>query len=286
MKTDKEMTQDILNHVKTIKREKNIMKKRMYKLTALSCAFALIFIAAFAFFNTDIDLLPDNSNLTDISTENSDRLLNRSFFVMVANAADDTETIIRKEADVRIPLGGILIVEDTKEMSDSDKDAVVLKLKEKLFKLYGKDNGWHLVGTQEETTIYFGTADYLKLMIEESDNVENIIISCTENGKLSISDRSIISSPSKYIETVKQGTSITITGNEYQEIYGKENGMRIDWFLSENMINAFKAAPETPLSSASDIITVTINFVDGTSKTFAIELNFDDEGMLTSIYKA
>ncbi len=168
----------------------------------------------------------------------------------------------------------------------SDKDAVVLKLKERLFKLYGKDNGWHLVGTQEETTIYFGTADYLKLMIEESDNVENIIISCTENGKLSISDRSIISSPSKYIETVKQGTSITITGNEYQEIYGKENGMRIDWFLSENMINAFKAAPETPLSSASDIITVTINFVDGTSKTFAIELNFDDEGMLTSIYKA
>ena len=32
MKTDKEMTQDILNHVKNIKKERTIMKKRIYNI--------------------------------------------------------------------------------------------------------------------------------------------------------------------------------------------------------------------------------------------------------------
>ncbi len=285
MKTDKEMTQDILNHVKNIKKERTIMKKRIYKLTAISCAFAMIFIAAFAFFNTGVNTLPDNSNNVDVNDGATH--LNRNFFVMVANAADGTETVINKESGVKLPLGGILMVEDTKGLSGSEKDAVMLKLKNRLSELYGLDNGWHLVGSQEETTIYFGTADYLKLKVEDADSVENVIISCTENGKLTISAKSLLGSvlPSEYIATVKQGTSITITGKEYKELYGKDDGMSIDWFLSESMKDTFKSASETPLSSVNDIITVTINFVDGTNETFAIELNFDDEGILSSTYK-
>lgn len=285
MKTDKEMTQDILNHVKNIKKERTIMKKRIYKLTAISCAFAMIFIAAFAFFNTGVNTLPDNSNNVDVNDGATH--LNKNFFVMVANAADYTETLLNKEANVKIPLGGILMVEDTKGLSGSEKDAVMLKLKNRLSELYGLDNGWHLVGSQEETTIYFGTADYLKLKVEDADSVENVIISCTENGRLTISAKSLLGSvlPSEYIATVKQGTSITLTGKEYKELYGKDDGMSIDWFLSESMKDTFKSAPETPLSSVNDIITVTINFVDGTNETFAVELNFDDEGMLSSIYK-
>ena len=285
MKTDKEMTQDILNHVKNIKKERTIMKKRIYKLTAISCAFAMIFIAAFAFFNTGINTLPDNSNNVDVNDGATH--LNRNFFVMVANAADHTETLLNKEANTKIPLGGILMVEDTTDMSNSEKDAVMLNLKSRLSELYGLDKGWHLVGSQEEPTIYFGTADYLKIKVEDANSVENVIISCTEKGKITISDKSLLGSalPSEYIATVKQGTSITLTGKEYKEIYGKDDGMTIDWFLSESMKDTFKSAPETPLSSVNDIITVTINFVDGTNETFAIELNFDDEGILSSTYK-
>lgn len=285
MKTDKEMTQDILNHVKNIKKERTIMKKRICKLTAISCAFAMIFIAAFAFFNTGINTFPDNSNNVDVNDGATH--LNRNFFVMVANAADGTETVINKESGVKLPLGGILMVEDTKGLSSSEKDAVMLKLKNRLSELYGLDNGWHLVGSQEETTIYFGTADYLKLKVEDADSIENVIISCTENGKLTISAKSLLGSvlPSEYIATVKQGTSIMLTGKEYKELYGKDDGMSIDWFLSESMKDTFKSAPETPLSSVNDIITVTINFVDGTNETFAVELNFDDEGILSSSYK-
>ncbi len=285
MKTDKEMTQDILNHVKNIKKERTIMKKRICKLTAISCAFAMIFIAALAFFNTGVNTLPDNSDNVDVHDDAMQ--LNRNFFVMVANAADHTEKLLNKEANAKIPLGGILMVEDTTDMSNSEKDAVMLNLKSRLSELYGLDKGWHLVGSQEEPTIYFGTADYLKIKVEDANSVENVIISCTEKGKITISDKSLLGSalPSEYIATVKQGTSITLTGKEYKEIYGKDDGMTIDWFLSESMKDTFKSAPETPLSSVNDIITVTINFVDGTNETFAVELNFDDEGILSSTYK-
>ena len=285
MKTDKEMTRDILNHLNNVKKEKVIMKRRIYKLTALSCAFALIFIAAFAFIiSADVNSLPDNSDPTAAYSKNDRTHLNRNFFVMVANAAEDTETVLNKDVNVKIPLCGILMVKDTKGWSASDKDAVMLELKERLLRLYGKDKGWRLTGSQEEATVYFGTADYLKLMIEESDSVDSINIYCTENGRLSVSDKSVLSSPSKYVGTLKQGTSITLTGKEYKEIYGKEDGMRIDWFISEKMINTFNVAPETPLSSVSDVITVAINFADGTNETFSIKLDFDDEGMLAASF--
>ncbi len=288
MKTDKEMTQDILEQVKIIKREKTVMKKRFYKLTAISCVLAIVFIAAFAFGNTDIETVPDAHNGADVVTQKSEKSINRNFFVMVASAADETETVINKEAGFKMPLGGILVAEDTAGMSDVQRDAVMLKLKERLAELYGIDKGWQLTGINEDVTIYFGTADYLKFKVEEADNVENIILSCTENGRLTVSDRSLIgvALPSDYIKTVKQGTSITVTGEEYKEIYGKDNGMRIDWFLSEAMINTLQADPEAPLSSVSDEIEVTINFVDGTAETFAVELSFDDEGMLSSTYRA
>ena len=90
---------------------------------------------------------------------------------------------------------------------------------------------------------------------------------------------------SEFIKTIKQGTSITFTGKEYKEIYGKDNGMPVEWFLSEKMINAFQADPCIPLSSVNDKIEVTINFIDGTSESFAVELAFDDDGMLTSTYR-
>lgn len=286
MKTDKEMTQDILEQVKNIKREKTVMKKRFYKLTAISCVLAIAFIAAFAFGNKGVETVPEINGGADVVTEKSEAGINRNFFVMVASAVDETEIVINKESDVKMPLGGILVAEDTRGMSYSQKDVVMLKLKERLAELYGLDNGWQLMGIAEDTTIYFGTADYLKLKVEEADNVESITLSCSENGKLTLSDKSVLGFVSEYIKTIRQGDSITITGKEYKEIYGKEDGMRIEWFLSETMINTLQADPETPLSSASDKIEITINFVDGTTENFGVELRFDDEGMLTSTYKA
>ncbi|MBR5827450.1 MAG: hypothetical protein IKY78_10265, partial [Clostridia bacterium] len=198
------------------------MKKRFYKLTAISCVLAIAFIAAFAFGNKGVETVPEINGGADVVTEKSEAGINRNFFVMVASAVDETEIVINKESDVKMPLGGILVAEDTRGMSYSQKDVVMLKLKERLAELYGLDNGWQLMGIAEDTTIYFGTADYLKLKVEEADNVESITLSCSENGKLTLSDKSVLGFVSEYIKTIRQGDSITITGKEYKEIYGKE----------------------------------------------------------------
>ena len=292
MKTDKEMTQNILNRVNNVKKERTVMKRKIYKITALSCALAIVFIAAFTLLKPDIGLSPDSSGMSpetslnqEVKTSNPEEQLNRNFFVMVANAADNTETILNKETNVKIPLGGILVAEDTSDMTVSERDVVMLELKNRLKELYGADCNWQLHGITEDVTVYFGTADCLRLKIEDADSVENIKVSCTENGRLTFFDKSLMGFSSEFIKTIKQGTSITFTGKEYKEIYGKDNGMPVEWFLSEKMINAFQADPCIPLSSVNDKIEVTINFIDGTSESFAVELTFDDDGMLTSTYR-
>ena len=87
MKTDKEMTQNILNRVNNVKKERTVMKRKIYKITALSCALAIVFIAAFTFLKPDIGLSPDSSGMSpetslnqEVKTSNPEEQLNRNFF--------------------------------------------------------------------------------------------------------------------------------------------------------------------------------------------------------------
>lgn len=277
MKTNREMANDILCKVNSIKEERRMMKNRMGRVAALSCVFALIFVAVFSLF---IGGTSTDDRFVSASSENTPP---KKAFLMVANAAYETETVINKDADVTLPMGGILVAKDTKGMTFSEKDTVMLELKERLIQLYGKDCDWHLRGIQEDTTVYFGTADYLKVKIENPDSVDKISISCTDNGIITVSDKSKLEGLlSEYIKTIKQGTSITVTGKEYAEIYEKTDGIPIDWFLSESLVNTFKTSPDTPLSTVKDEITVKINYTDGSEETYTISLSFDDEGMLSA----
>ncbi|MBQ3136753.1 MAG: hypothetical protein IJB74_04645 [Clostridia bacterium] len=277
MKTDREMANDILCKVNDIKTERRLTRNRICKCTAITCTFALIFVAVFSLFIGGTTI--KNEGTTTIA----ENISNKRAFLMVANAAYETETIINKDADVTLPMGGILMVKDTKGMTFSEKDTVMLELKKRLIQLYGKDCNWHLHGIQEDTTVYFGTADRLKVKIEDTDSVDNISVSCTGNGKLTVSDKSKLGGlPSEYIKTVKQGTLITVTEKEYTEFYAKNDGMEIDWFLSEILTDAFNSSPDMPLSEVEDEITISINYTDGSSEAYTVSFSFNDEGMLSA----
>ncbi len=278
MKTDKQMAQNILCRVNEIKEERRTTKNSLLSLAAATCAFVFILAAVFSLYFESTPFTDKNIAAT---TETAPR---RSAFIMVASAAYETETLINKDADVILPLGGILTAKATKGMSNEEKDTVMLGLKERLLELYGKDCNWMLKGVQEDTTVYFGTADYLKVKAEDSESIDNITISCTENGKLTVSDKSKLGSalPSEYIKTVKQGATVTVTGKEYAEIYGKADGIRIEWFLSDEMINSFKASPDIPLSAVKDEITVKIDYTDGSTEKYTVSLSFDDNGILSA----
>ncbi|MBQ7116693.1 MAG: hypothetical protein IJN88_00630 [Clostridia bacterium] len=277
MKTDREMANDILCKVNSMKEERRMMKNRMGRVAALSCVFALIFVAVFSLF---IGGTTTDEKFASATSENTPP---KKAFLMVANAAYETETVINKDADVTLPMGGILIAKDTKGMTFSEKDTVMLELKERLIQLYGKDCDWHLRGIQEDTTVYFGTADYLKVKIENPDSVDKISISCTDSGIITVSDKSKLGgSLSEYIKTIKQGTSITVTGKEYTEIYEKTDGICIEWFLSEIITDAFMTSPDMPLSEVEDEITISINYTDGSAEDYTVSFSFNDEGMLSA----
>lgn len=278
MKTDKEMSHSILCRVNEIKSERKAVRNGILSLAALTCAFVFIMAAVFS-------LYTENTSFTDKSTAvTTEAAPRRSVFLMVASAAYETETLINKDTDVILPMGGILTAKDTKGMTNEEKDTVMLSLKKRLLELYGKDCSWMLRGVQEDTTVYFGTADCLKVKAEDSESIDSITISCTENGKLTVSDKSKLGSalPSEYIKTVKQGETVTVTGKEYAEIYGKADGIRIEWFLSDGMINTFKASPDTPLSAVTDEITVKIDYTDSSTEKYTVSLSFDDDGILSA----
>ncbi len=277
MKTDKQMSQNILCRVNEIKEERRAVKSGILTLAAITCAFALIIASVFSFYFGSSPLTDKNLSAT------ADGARRTGTFLMVASAAYETETLINKDADVVLPLGGILTAKNTNESSFSEKDMIMLELKEKLLNLYGKDCDWHIRGIQEDSTVYFGTADFLKLKVEDSESVDNISISCTENGTLTVRTKSKHdSSLSEYIKTARYGSTITVTGKEYAEIFEKIDGIRIEWFLSDSMVNIFKASPDTPLSKVKDEITVKIDYTDGSTEIYTVSLSFDDNGLLSA----
>ncbi len=277
MKTDKEMAQGILCRVNDIREERKIMRNRILGFTAFTCAFAIMFVSVFSFNSNNTQ---SKNQATSAITENSPH---RSAFLVVASAASESETTVNKSYDVTLPMGGILMAEDTKGMTPNEKDAVMQRLKDRLLSLYGKDCNWLLKGRQEDTTVYFGTADIIKIKIENGEHVDNVTISCTENGILTVSDKSKLGgSLSEYNKTIKQGTSITVTGKEYEELYKGIDGIRIEWFLSDSLLNTFNVSPDTPLSAVKDEITVKINYTDGSEETYTVSLSFDEDGMLSA----
>lgn len=285
MRSDKDMAENILSKVDIMNKKKAARKNIISKTAAFALAFVMLTAAGITLFNGNTNLAPDNCN-DNANTSVASNILNKNFSLIVANAATATETTIDKESNVSVPLGGILFVKDTRGMSDLDINKIPYELKVKLQALYGTESGWKIHGESGETALYFGTMDHIRIKLDNPDSVEKITLSCTANGQLTIGDETLIASLGEYVQTVKTGDVITVTGEEYKTAYAKNDGMTFDWFVSETLKNTLKAAPATPLSSVNDVITGVITYTDGTQESFTLTLTFDDDGNLTSSYNA
>lgn len=281
MKSDKKMTEDILIKVSQTEQRKKQQKKTATKTLGSFFAFALILFIGLSFFNNSTVTPPGKES--DTTIENStQKTADKAFSLIVANAAEEKTTVFHKENNITIPLGGILLVKNTENMSDVNRIDYELKLK--LQELYGKTSGWHIHGETGETAVYFGTMDSLALSIDDPDSVESITLSCTDNGEITIRDKVDGINLENFVKSIKQGQNITVTGEEYENIYGKDGKMAIYWFVSEELKETLKNAPDTPLSTVSDTITGVISYIDGTKETFTISLNFNDNGELSAVY--
>lgn len=280
MKTDRDMAENILNRVDVIKSARAQRGKMIRKTTSITCVIALIFAMAMSFFTGSAPVIPEEST-SDATT--SSVQVNKGFLLMVANAADD-ETTYYKESDVNIPLGGILQIKNTKGMSREAINKMSYELKLRLEELYGLDDGFQIIGLEEDVAVHFGTADKLRFKLADPSAVDCVTLTCTDNGKLTVFDETAMGKIKEFTKTIKEGNEITITADEYMNIYDKGKGVHIEWFLSESY--AKQLTEETTLSEINDTITGKVAYKDGTEELFTIKLNFDDTGSLISTYNS
>ena len=280
MKTDRDMAENILNRVDEIKSARAQRSKMIRKTTSITCVIALIFAMAMSFFTGSAPVIPEEST-SDATT--SSVQVNKGFFLMVANAADD-ETTYYKESDVNIPLGGILQIKNTKGMSREAINRMSHELKLRLEELYGLDDGFQIIDLEEDVAVHFGTADKLRFKLADPSAVDCVTLTCTDNGKLTVFDETAMGKIKEFTKTIKEGNEIKITADEYMNIYDKGKGVHIEWFLSESY--AKQLTEETQLSEINDTITGRVAYKDGTEELFTIKLNFDDEGSLKSTYSS
>ena len=280
MKTDRDMAENILNRVDEIKSARAQRSKMIRKTTSITCVIALIFAMAMSFFTGSAPVIPEDST-SDATT--SSVQVNKGFFLMVANAADD-ETTYYKESDVNIPLGGILQIKNTKGMSREAINRMSHELKLRLEELYGLDDGFQNIDLEEDVAVHFGTADKLRFKLADPSAVDCVTLTCTDNGKLTVFDETAMGKIKEFTKTIKEGNEIKITADEYMNIYDKGKGVHIEWFLSESY--AKQLTEETQLSEINDTITGRVAYKDGTEELFTIKLNFDDEGSLKSTYSS
>ena len=279
MKTDRDMAKNILNRATEIKAVRAQRKRTIGRLAGVTCVLALVFAMTMTFFVNETPKVPQEST-TDIT--NSAMQTNKGFLLMVANAANDEATFY-KESDINIPLGGILQIKNTKGMSREAVNRMSYELKLRLEKLYGLDDGFQIIGLEEDVAVHFGTADMLRFKLADPSAVDYVTLTCTDNGKLTVFDETAMGGkPSEFIKTVKEGSEIVITADEYINTYDKGEGMHIRWFLSDSY--AKQLTEDTLLSEINDTITGKVNYIDGTEELFTISLNFDNEGNLTSTY--
>lgn len=281
MKSDRKMTEDILERINCAEQQKKYHKAVAAKALGGIFAFALVVFTSFSFFNTENLPVTDKSD-AEIESD-SVKAIKDSYSLIVANAAED-RTEICKESSVSIPLGGLLYVKDTKKMTEGEINRIAYEAKSKLKEIYGEGEKWSVNGIEGDTAVYFATADYLMLNIFDAEAVNSITLSCGESGDLLIYDMAVVGNSKKFIKTVKNGKEITVTGEEYKNIYGKTDGMIIKWTPSEELHKAFCEDPEAPLSGVRDEISGVIRYIDGTQESFSINLSFDDSGMLTATY--
>lgn len=281
MKTDRDMAENILSRVAEIKTARAQRNRTIGRIASVTCVLALVFAMSMTFIGKGTSKLTQGSNVntTGAATQN-----NKGFFLMVANATDETESAYYKETNINIPLGGILQIKDTKGMSREAINRMSYELKLRLEELYGLDDGFQIIGLEEDVAVHFGTADKLRFKLADPSAVDCVTLTCTDNGKLTVFDETAMGKIKEFTKTIKVGNEITITADEYMNIYDKGKGVHIEWFLSESY--AKQLTEETTLSEINDTITGKVAYKDGTEELFTIKLNFDDEGSLTSTYSS
>ena len=200
-----------------------------------------------------------------------------TFLSAAANGSDAVD--MRK--DVKTPYRMQIRLKDITGLTKEDAQALreaEQKYANDLIAQYPKTDGWQWnQGGGDGTIITVVSAGHFILRIEDPEQVESIHVSLAGDGQL-------FNIPAAPDWEDHMPYEYSLSDEEIERYYYiPHGGIQMGWTLDTRLY--YQITPDTPLSSFSDTITVTVAFKDGVVETHAIDIIIDDSGEIYTVYR-
>ncbi len=253
MKGYEEMTRSVLDRAKEEKAKQNRTRRVMISVAA---CFSVVVMAVLA--TTQI-WLPEDSQ-TILSTENTGQSTGKTRLSVFSVSAAEYKTMIK---DVQMP-SGLMHVRDVKGFTELER--VFIRREEMELVEEFTEGAWRAsrMRCEKNNAIFvMGLSECLMVMPENIDQVAEY--------SASASDGHIFSC------VVNPGKD-KITGEIYR-------GIEILWQPTEEQVDRLLQYPDSKLSQIKDVVTLTVNFTDGSVEVVVIDVNVDDAGYIYMTYR-
>lgn len=292
MKTDEQMTNDILCRV-AANREEQRKKNRTFRRAG--CAALSLLLAAGAIFGAqrfplrraDVPV----AQTAETAGGETAAVQTHGLLLFVADAAAISFEDVSPAAhgtDVSLPVHGFLAAETITGLGQPEIETVAKRYMQRAREL-GDTYGCRSAQT-ENRLLCLALGEQFAVRAEDPQMLESLTIACGGAGVID-PHATLYAGGSKSVGftlSAVQETQQTLfmTGAQYRAHFAGENaaGFRFQWFLSEESLAAFEADETLSPSAISDVITVSARYTDGAEESFTITIGFEEDGSITARY--
>ena len=243
MKTYEEMTRSVLKRVKEYRQRR---RKRILLSVTAGAMFATVLVAV---------------AIAERNVPKNDKFEHR---LVVMCAAAEYEEQTKLSANMEKPLKFLIRVRDIRDVKQY-ADYVDILAEEAAFRedIWSEQtdddlqtNNQYTRWGDENAIISLIYKGFLYLKLDDYDQIQDISVYTMDAGVATVSD-------------------YTVQDEDIQE-----NGIGINWSLSDATVEKLCKDPQMPLSDIHDTIRVRVQFKDGLVEITVIELSVDDEGQI------
>ena len=296
MKNYEQMAEDVLRRSEEYTIERKKTRKVVTSIAAFGCLALLIVVNSIVLAAKTMDespsLIPPSIQMDHHATEGTketettqpqgetpiivpggDAFGDSGIVLLVARTTTAYGTPL--ENDLELPLNYSLRVRDFRGLSA--KERLQAELEERALHAAKMKEGLggasmklgNCTNRDDYMISFVRTGCFRLLWIKDHASVESISIkSTTVYGKVDV----CLSN-----STYPNGQEVTLLPEEIPE-WDWENGLRINWKYSNEVLNILDEDPATPLSTFSDKVVFTVNFVDGATQECAVRILVQDDG--------
>ena len=308
MKNSDELARDVLERIHAYK-ERQTQRRRTAGRVAVAVGCACLTVLTCLWSGVSLpQVTPESSNPV---SQTPDEPVHISMMQAVYLADGDVHTKDLTETG-EIPLWYRLQVEDVRKgdpETDEDYGAeyqTLLEESQLWVEQYAGKEAHASVTRFENVVISAYSCGYVRVAVTRPEQVENIRVSCATGigtAEMSLWADSLTGQAVPYVLETKEGAftlektvndsgrcwlygqSVTLMGDTYRALYSDAENGRGDFFLRWKPHSALNEAlnkyPDTPLSSFSDEMTVTVNYTDGSADIYTLAVQFTDDGIVT-----